>query len=201
MEFGEVTVDPTAGIALVRTNGRTGSRTLSGDEIDQLLTAATTGSRAGLVRRDQAILQLLLFAGLRVSEVVNLSKDDLAFDYPGIHLRVCGPTRKSKARRIPLPDTVCRVLNSYLQIRPTAANTDFFFLNQEGQPISKRTVQRVIADCAKTAGLSGISAQSIRRTFAKQLLDDTQNLTLVSERLGHQNRNITEQYLSVGRND
>jgi site-specific recombinase XerD len=58
-------------------------------------------------------------------------------------------------------------------------------------------VQRIISDCAKTAGLEGVSAQSLRRTFAVQLWEKTKDLKLVSQRLGHQNCTITEQYLAV----
>ncbi|MDH3692876.1 MAG: tyrosine-type recombinase/integrase [Gammaproteobacteria bacterium] len=201
VEFGVASDDPTAGVALLQTDGQTGSRILTEEEIDQLLTAAENGTRAGLVRRDQAILRLLLHAGLRVSELVNLTMDDLTFDYPGVSLEVSRNYNRTNRRRVPLQDKVCRALNNYLQVRPQTPNTNCFFLNQEGRPISKRTVQRIIADCAKAAGLVGVSAQSIRRTFARQLLLETQNLSLVSERLGHQNRNITEQYLANHKDD
>ena len=196
VEYGVASDDPTAGVSLLQTDGQVGSRVLSKEEIDELLTAANNGTRAGLVRRDQAILQLLLYAGLRVSELVNLTTDDLTFDNPGVYLTVCRSSDKSKARRVPLPDKVYQALNSYLQIRPQTPHTDYFFLTQEGGSLSKRTVQRIIADCARAAGLAGVSAQALRRTFARQLLQESKDVALVSERLGHQNRNITEQYLS-----
>ncbi len=200
LQLGAVVTDPTAGISLVQDNGKATSRPLSGEEIKKLLQATQRGSRAGLVRRDAAILQLLLHTGLRVSEIVDLKKDDLIFDNPGVHLQVCDANDETKTRHLPLTSKVCKTLNDYLLVRPQTSTTDQFFLSQEGRPVSRRTIQRIISDCAKAAGLTGISAQSMRRTFALQLLSETQDLALVSERLGHQTTNITEQYLSVHNN-
>jgi site-specific recombinase XerD len=197
LEWDLVSIDPTAGVSLVQNNGQTTSRPLSEAEIERLLQAAQQGSRAGLVRRDVAILLLLLNTGLRVSEIVDLKKDDLIFDNPGVRLQVCDAHDDTKVRHLPLSSKVCKALNEYLSVRPQILNREQFFLSQEGRPVSNRTVQRVISDCAKVARLEGVSAQSIRRTFAWQLLLDTQDLGLVSQRLGHQNKNITEQYLSA----
>lgn len=197
LEIDKIGADPTSGVSLVQDNGQATSRPLTDQEIESLLAAARNGSRAGLVRRDVAILQLLLHTGLRVSEIVNLKKDDLIFNHPGVHLQICDIQNENKIRHIPLPTKVYKAITDYLQIRPHTAATDNFFLSQEGRPISKRTVQRIITDCAKAAGIDGVSAQSMRRTFALQLLAETKDLALVSERLGHQNCSITEQYLSV----
>ncbi len=197
LELGVVSQDPTVGVALVQDNGQITSRILSNEEISQLLKAATNGSRAGLIRRDVAILQLLLYTGLKVNEVVALKKGDLIFNDPGVELQICTGHNRSKTRYLPLPNTVCKALTDYLHVRSQSAGTDQFFLSQEGRSISKRTVQRMISNCAKNANLDGVSAQSIRRTFAVQLLAETQDIVLVSKRLGHQSKSITEQYLSV----
>ena len=197
IQLDQISADPTNGVSLVQDNGQAISRPLTEGEAESLLKAAQNGSRAGLVRRDVAILQLLLYTGLRVSEIVNLTTDNLTFDDPGVHLHIYDTPGEGTVRRLPLPAKVCKALNDYLKVRPQTATTTHFFLSQEGRPISKRTVQRIVADCAKTAGLEGVSAQSIRRTFALQLLSETQDLALVSKLLGHQNSNITEQYLAV----
>ncbi|MCQ3975892.1 MAG: hypothetical protein DPW09_20850 [Anaerolineae bacterium] len=202
-EMGDVAADPTSEIALVQENGQALSRPLSADETARLLAAAQHGSRAGLVRRDLAILQLLLRTGLKVSEIVALKKDDLEFEYPGVQLKVCREWSDSetKTRHLPLAGDVCKALHEYLKVRPQTSATEHFFLSQEGRPISQRTVQRIISDCAKAVGLEGVSAQSLRRTFALQLFSETQDLGLVSERLGHQTKAITEQYLAVHENN
>ncbi len=196
-EMGATSTDPTTGVALVQEDKQANSRPISEDEIKKLLQAAQNGSRASLVRRDLAILQLLRYTGLRVSEIVDLQKDDLIFDNPGVRLKVNNLHDEKKARHLPLPDQVCKVLYDYLLVRPRISTTNHLFLSQDGRPISNRTIQRIIGDCAKSAGLKGVSAQSLRRTFALHLFSETNDLELVSERLGHQNTTITEQYLAV----
>jgi integrase/recombinase XerC len=195
-ETNVVPVNPTSGVALVQNNGQAGSRPLNNDDIERMLQAAGTGSRAGLIKRDIAILQLMLHTGLRVSEIVELRQDDMVFDNPGLRLRVRNG-QEDKTRYLPLCNEVCKSLNEYLDMRPKTATTNHFFLNQQGHAVSDRTVQRIVSDSARAAGLKGISAQSLRRTYALQLLDETNDLELVSQRLGHQNSAITAQYLAV----
>jgi site-specific recombinase XerD len=199
-QMGEAAVDPTAGVSLVQDDRQALSRCLEDHEIDKLLQAAQNGSRAGLVRRDLAILQLFLRTGLRVSEIVDLQKDDLIFDNPGMRLKVCSGQDETCARYLPLPVEVRKALHDYLAVRPQISNTDHMFLSQDGRPISGRTVQRIVSTCAKMAGLERVSAQSLRRTFAQNLFSETDDLELVSERLGHQNKSITEQFLAIHRN-
>lgn len=196
-DIGSVNLDPTLGVSLVADEAPVKGRVLADEEIRQLLNAARNGSRAGLVRRDLAILQLLLHTGLRVGEIVDLQKDDLVFDDPGIHLRVCPNQDETQIRHLPLPTEVRQALIHYLQVRPQTSTTNCLFLSQEGRPISSRTVQRVVSDCARSAGLKGVSAQTMRRTFAINLLAKTGDIALVSKRLGHQSQSITEQYLAV----
>lgn len=195
-EVDAISTNPTNGVALVQNDGKAISRPLSEDEVKKLLIAAESGSRAGLIRRDLAILQLLLHTGLRMSEIVDLQKDDLVFDNPGLRLKVCNG-QEEKTRYLPLCTEVCKALNDYLTVRPRTTTTNHLFLSQQGNPVSDRTVQRIISDCARAAGLEGVSAQSLRRTFALQLFAQTDDLELVSERLGHQNSKITAQYLAV----
>ncbi len=193
-ELGYVPIDPTDGVSLVHEDGQAPSRPLSAQEVEKMLQAAQNGSRAGLIRRDVALLSLLLHTGLRVSEIAELRRSDVIFADPGVHLKIC---RQPKERQVPLPGPACKALMEYLDIRPQTAPTDHLFLCQDGRPVSQRTIQRIINDCAKAVGLDDVSAQSLRRTFALQLLAETGDIELVSERLGHQNKAITEQYLSV----
>lgn len=190
--------DPTDGVSLVHEEGQTLAPPLTPADVTRLLAAAADGARVGLARRDMAILLLLLDTGLRVSEVVNLQQDDVIFDHPGVYLKVCrSQPDGDKIRYLPLSGKICKALSDYLAVRPQTQTTHHVFLSQEGRPISVRTLQRIISDCARTAGLEGVSAQSLRRTFALQLYAETQDMELVSERLGHQSKTITEQYLRI----
>ncbi len=181
-------------IALVTTEKTPPPRILSAQEMEAIL-AAAGNARSFIARRDAAIIHLLLHAGLRVAEVVDLQTGDVAFDYPGVHLAI-RDSRGRGGRDIPLQEETCHALKEWLRVRPKTTRYPNLFLSQEGKPISSRTVQRVVSRCAKAAGLGGVTAQLLRRTYAFHLLQQTANLELVRQRLGHQSQKITLQYLN-----
>ncbi len=158
------------------------------------LLAAAQNTRASIAKRDVAIMHLLADVGLRVTEIVELQMDDVQFDFPGVHLMV---RNGRDARRVPLPDAVCTALKDWLVIRPQSASYPNVFLSQEGRPISARTVQRIVHRCAREAGLAGVTPQLLRRTYARRLWEQSGDIELVRERLGHQHSGITAQYLGV----
>jgi site-specific recombinase XerD len=160
------------------------------------LLEAAEDTRVAIAKRDVAILTLLLRTGLRVSEVVNLNVDDVVFDYPGVHLKI-QDGRGRGAREIPITPDVCRKMKEYLLVRSKASQSQQLFLTQEGSGLSARTVQRIVYRCTRQANLRGVTAQLLRRTYAMNLLHETQDLDLVRERLGHQTTNITLRYLNL----
>lgn len=170
---------------------------VSGEELSVMFSAANSG-RTSIAKRDTAILHLLIKAGLRVAEIADLQMEDVVFDYPGVHLTI-RDSRNNGTRDIPLCESVCHALKEWLVIRPKASAFPQVFLSQEGKPVSARTVQRIVSRCATAANLNGITAQFLRRTYALDLLEETGNIELVSHRLGHQDQNITRQYLNLGK--
>jgi len=190
-----VTSNAAEEISLISLEAQPAPDALPEKAINQFLSAAN-GTRTAIARRDQAILHLLVRAGLRITEMVNLSIDDVVFDYPGVHLNV-RDSRNQSRRNIPLPAPVCRSLKDYLLIRPKTTALPHLFLTQEGNALSPRTVQRIVSRCAKQADLSGVTAQLLRRTYAINLLAETDDLGLVSQRLGHRNEKITQRYLGL----
>jgi integrase/recombinase XerD len=196
VHLGLISLNPAAGVAIVANNAAYNGKVLSQEEVAELLEAARHGSTVSLARRDVAIIQLLTQTGLRVSEVIELHKDDLIFNFPGLRLRVRSATGRGEPRDLPLSGELCKTLDDYLQVRP-ASPTEYLFLSREGRPLAPRSIQRIISETARAAGLSGVSAQSIRRTYAVTLFQKTEDISLVCKRLGHQNTAITEQYLSI----
>lgn len=182
-------------ISLVNAPKTAPDRMITAPEIESLFFAATA-ARSSIAKRDTAILHLLVRTGLRVAEVTDLQMDDVVFDYPGVHLTI-RDSRGNGTRDIPLGEDVCHALKEWLVIRPRTGTFPQVFLSQEGKPVSTRTIQRIVERCARSAGLSNITAQLLRRTYARQLLAQTDNLELVSQRLGHQHTAITLQYLNL----
>lgn len=188
-------INPAEEIPQVQQDSLPAPRGLSAPQVDALL-RATQQTRSAIAKRDLAILSLLVKAGLRVAEVVQLAADDVVFDYPGVHLTVLD-SRGLDKREVPLTAEVCRHMKAYLLVRPATARSSHLFLSQEARAISTRTVQRVVSRCAKEADLPNVTAQLLRRTYALRLWQETSNLTLVSKRLGHKTTQITLRYLGV----
>ncbi|MBC7251365.1 MAG: tyrosine-type recombinase/integrase, partial [Anaerolineae bacterium] len=81
---------------------------------------------------------------------------------------------------------VCAALRSYLRVRAPAQGVTHLFLNREGRPISPRTVQRLVSTYARAAGLTGVSANTLRQTFAYTAMEESGDPETVARLLGVQ---------------
>ncbi len=143
--------------------------------------------------RDQAILGLLYFAGLRVSEVVTLegSAINLVDDW----IRVRG--KGGKERLIPIVPALKGLLSEYEPQRPHP-NIPIFFQKSTGTGISRQQVWSILKNTQKRLGITEMmSPHKLRHTFATQLMDQNVDLRYIQELLGHSNIATTEIYTTV----
>jgi integrase len=125
---------------------------------------------------------LLLQTGIRAGELVALRLSDLELEPSGPSLTIAGVADRP-GRRIALSDRARDALNAYLsQDRPGDAN--HVFLNRDGHSLSVRTVQQIVAELGKAAGVS-VSARTLRDTYARMLWQETGDLALVAQRMGY----------------
>lgn len=168
-------------------------KALSTSEVHALFRLAGQSCH-GLAKRNYALLQLMLQTGLRVSEVVKLRIGDLLINERSGSVFV----RDSKGhtqREVPLNAAARRALTTYLQTR-TLKKEDLLFHSKKGQPLSLRAVQEVITVLGRKAKLSGVSAHTLRHTFAVNYLKANQNnLVELANLLGHQSLDTTAIYL------
>jgi len=143
--------------------------------------------------RDFAILQLLLQAGIRIGELVQLQTVDIDLEQDPGTLTVCGQGKRPE-RRLPLNDAVRCALCAYLE-QPRPAEACHVFLSQEGKPLSIRSVQRIVASLGETVGVE-VSARTLRDTYAAHLWRDTGDLRLLTERLGHRRPEAALKYIA-----
>jgi site-specific recombinase XerD len=170
----------------------TSRRALDADEIARLLEAAQAG-RPSLVKRDYAIIQLLLQTGIKVGELTELQLADIELaDSKGI-LTVNGNGGNGH-RFIPLNALARQALQEYLQVRPPSPNVKYLFLSQEGSSISVRTVQRLVKVYTRAADLTEVSAHTLRYTFATSMLEETDDVATVANLLGHRSIETTLRY-------
>src|SRR5215471_10903566 len=153
--IGVITKSPTTGIETPKRE-RNGRQVLRSDEYTKML------SLAGANPRDYAILQVFLQTGIRVSELANLTKDDIDFIKPSITVRGKG----SVEREIALEKKGIHALKSYLGVRPDS-DSNRVFLNYQGESISERGIRKLVVKYRKEAGITKkASCHTLRHTFA-----------------------------------
>src|SRR6266849_4570413 len=118
-------------------------------------------SEAGGNTRDFSILQLFLQTGIRVSELIAITLEDL--DIQNHVLKVHG--KGNKEREIPLEKKSVQALKSWLTVRPESQDRHLF-LNYSGEGLSIRRVRKIVDKYLKKAGITKqISCHGLRRTF------------------------------------
>lgn len=195
---GLIGKDPSSGIKLLPQSPTDGRKALERSEIEGLLDAVRReGSR--LARRDYAIIQLMLQTGIRVGELTRLRLADvrLSAQKGSLTVRAEGT---SDGREMPLNSSVRKAIHSYLSERP-GAKGNHLFLSIKGEPLSARSVQRLVSSYAEAAGLKNVSTSTLRQTFGQQLLRDTGDLSVVARLMGHRRLESAIKYIVPGQED
>jgi integrase/recombinase XerC len=166
------------------------------EEVEVLLKAPDLSKPQG--QRDQALLELLYASGLRVSELVSLSLNQINIETREI--RVIGKGSKERMVLMGLP--AAKALNDYLTQGRTELlkdkKSDAVFVNRYGRRIPARRVQKIMDACAKKAGFNKrVYPHLLRHTFATHLLDHNADLRVVQELLGHESPSTTQIYTHV----
>jgi len=139
--------------------------------------------------RDRAILETFYSSGLRISEVVSLDQHDI--DFIGGVLEVKGKGKKE--RMVPIGETAMKAIRSYLDKR--VKQSEALFLNKNGSRLTTRGTRNIVDKYIRRAGMKhGISAHTLRHSFATHLLNRGADLRSVQELLGHANLSTTQVY-------
>lgn len=192
---GLAETNPTASLKRLREERASWGRMLSSDEVARLVEAVEDGRRS-LVKRDLAIVLLMLHAGLKVGELVNLRVADFEPSEGGGAITVCRHDGGRK-RVVALSSEVSLALRAYLRVRLAPPTVEHLFLSQTGTPVSARSVQRLIREHAAAAGLGEVSASTLRRTYAQAVWARTGDLSQVASALGHTRLRSTIRYITT----
>ncbi len=170
---------------------------LSDADIEKLLGAPDATTTLGL--RDRAILETLYSAGLRVSELVDLSDADL--DLAQGVLRARGKGRKE--RLAPLGSYAVAAIEAWLVKRKLHQKEEQgrgapVFVNRFGRRLTTRSVGRMLEKYLQATGLDRrTSPHTLRHSFATHLLDRGADIRSVQELLGHKSLVTTQIYTHV----
>jgi integrase/recombinase XerD len=173
--------------------------TLSLNEVEALIAQPDPLDLQGC--RDRAILETLYATGMRVSEAVNLRKDNVNMDVG--FLRCVG--KGNKERVIPLGKKAIHSIQRYLEFsRPKLlgknSNAEFLFLNRSGKSISRQSLWKIIKRCGVKAKIKKlIKPHTLRHSFATHLLERGADLRSVQEMLGHSDISTTQIYTHINK--
>jgi len=183
---GLVEVSPLNGLTIPRKRSRRLPKVLSAEEVERLL-------RCELSTRDQAILLLMLDAGLRLTEVSHLVRGNV--DLQRRTVLVSG--KGEKERMVPLSERLHEALEAWVYESAGNGPQSPLFPGYKGH-IKPRGIGYIIERIGEKAGLEQrLSPHCLRHTFATRLLRRDVNLRVVQELLGHANLATTQIYTHV----
>jgi integrase/recombinase XerC len=149
-----------------------------------------------LPTRDRAMLELFYSCGLRISELVSLTLEDI--NLGSRMVKVLG--KGGKERLLPIGRHCIDALKSYLNVRMDKVRKsdpipDKLFLNHRGAGITVRGMRKVVDKYIKQGNFpGGVSPHSIRHSFATHLLEGGADLRSIQELLGHSSLSTTQKY-------
>jgi tyrosine recombinase XerC len=142
--------------------------------------------------RDRAILELLYSSGLRISELAQLTEDDIDL-YEGL---VTVQGKGGKERTVPVGSVAIGFIREYLKYKyELGIRKKELFLNKFGNRLSVRGIRKIVAKWVEKAAIhKKVSPHTFRHTFATHLLDAGCDLRSIQEMLGHQSLSTTNIY-------
>jgi len=152
-------------------------KSIETDEIEKIR-LRIANSRKPSAQRDLAIFDMLYLTGIRVSELVNLTKDDIEYDKNQkvyiVHIR---DSKNDKARSIPILKDKFQYIKRYLDSRRD--NVPYVFISQRQKQLTTRAIQMMLKEY-------GITPHMLRHTFCTRLARSNQyDLSMIASLAGH----------------
>ena len=145
--------------------------------------------------RDHAALELFYSSGLRLSELVNLTVEQIDFADGTVVVHGKG----NKARIVPLGGHAMNAIKKWLPLRETLVtknpNEKAIFISKYGKRISARNIQYRLKEWSIKQGINtSVNPHMLRHSFASHVLQSSGDLRAVQEMLGHANISTTQVY-------
>lgn len=141
-----------------------------------------------------AIVACMVYAGLRVSEVMNLRAQDVDMTARVLTIR---HGKGGKDRRVGISQSLMTYLEPYHQNRPDGAS---YFITPCGAAYDRRMIQKRLTAIARRLRLD-ITCHGLRRTFATLASNNGRSLDFVRLALGHTNIATTQAYIRTSEED
>ena len=178
-------------------SGKSGTKLpsfMNKDEIDRFLSAIDSfdfSDNTGY--RNRLIIKIIIYTGIRVSEILNLKIKDIFNENDVYMLQIRG--KGNKPRVVMIKKTIIEnELNNWLDMR--ICNSDLLVCNQKGERLTQAYVSRIVENILISAGIrkEKNGAHMLRHSFATLLYQKHHDLILVQEALGHSDINTSRIY-------
>lgn len=146
--------------------------------------------------RDLAVLELLFGTGIRVSELCNLTTQQLGEGFSSI--LVYGKGKKERLIQITNPEIIGSLKTYYTLFTGNIEKEGFLFINRLGKRLSEQSVRLMIKKYRLNAGLSkNITPHVFRHSFATLMLEQDVDIKYIQKMLGHSSILTTQIYTHV----
>ncbi|HPM85567.1 MAG TPA: tyrosine-type recombinase/integrase [archaeon] len=143
--------------------------------------------------RNRLMLQFMYGSGCRVSEVTKIKVDDLNLKEKTAMIK---GGKGDKDRIIILSKEWIHGIKKYLNKKKI--KSEFVFSKKNGKPLTTDTIQRIVREASKRAGLTKhVTPHCFRHSYATHLLETGTNIRYIQTLLGHSNLNTTQIYTNV----
>ena len=178
---------------------------LSKNELVRILDTAQSGEQMSTgqkrfqrltAKRDFALLSLFLGTGIRVSECVGININDIDFENNAFVVTRKGGNQVVLYFSPEVADALADYLQERKKIDPLPGNEDAFFLSLQKKRITQRAVQNLVKKYAAVAAplKTKISPHKLRSTYATNLYNETGDIYLVADVLGHSSVDTTRKH-------
>lgn len=166
--------------------------------LDQINQNCTIGAR------NHAMLMTMYRAGLRVSEVANLTLSDMNIDDKMIYIQ---NSKGAKDRYVPMSGDIIKSAKNWLLFRP---ESDYFFCTHKGGQLDVRYIREMTYRVSEQAGVfiqagkekKKVNPHALRHSFATSLLKSGNfDIREIQELMGHENLATTQIYTHVTLDD
>lgn len=148
--------------------------------------------------RDLAILTLLLGTGIRVSECVGLDLNDVDFDNQRLKVRRKGGSEDV----VYFGEEVADALRNYVEERshiiPLPGHEEALFLSMQNRRLTVRSVEKLVKKyTSRVTTVKKITPHKLRSTYGTTLYQETGDIYLVADVLGHKDVNTTRKHYAA----
>jgi integrase/recombinase XerD len=174
------------------------AKTLTKAELERTIHVVKSCSR--YVQRDTTMLLLTYKCGMRIGEVASLLVSDVVNADGAIKAEIklkSAQTKGSAQRVVFVPELMRKELRRYIQSVTKLIHSDYLFKTQKAKRFSANSATQHLQHLHESAGISGATAHSGRRTFITELAAKGVGVRVLAALAGHRSIQTTQRYIDV----